>query len=242
MPKVIKREMNEQGLETYLEFDNGDNYKFEYDKFGNKTYIEKNKGQWAKYEYDEHGNETFYQNYQGITRGVPNTNEFINVFITYYNDLDNLCKRLQDEYNGNVEFVSDSQDRLALCGVLDAFDKIKDYINIPYQYLPDKMKKDNLTRRIAEFTELGTFASFELSEIKEKIDDISFCKSMVEIIKQYSETENVNNILSLSIEAKQTLNRMKYNHQSLCNDIITHINELEKNELQQNEPDITDNI
>lgn len=50
--------------------------------------------------------------------------EFLKIFELYYNDIDNLCKRLQDDYNDEISFVADEQDRLALCGVLDAFDEI----------------------------------------------------------------------------------------------------------------------
>lgn len=46
----------------------------------------------------------------------------------YYNDLDNLTKRLQDNWNDNVEFEQDEQDRLALCMVLDCFDQVEDNI------------------------------------------------------------------------------------------------------------------
>jgi len=44
---------------------------------------------------------------------------------SYYNDLDNLAKRLQDDYAGDKEFEQTEEDRLALCGILDAFDEIK---------------------------------------------------------------------------------------------------------------------
>lgn len=44
---------------------------------------------------------------------------------SYYEDLDYLAKRLQLDYAGDKEFEQTEEDRLALCGILDAFDEIK---------------------------------------------------------------------------------------------------------------------
>lgn len=38
-----------------------------------------------------------------------------------YNNLDNMCKRLQNEENG-IKFESEEQDGLDLCAILDTFD------------------------------------------------------------------------------------------------------------------------
>ena len=43
----------------------------------------------------------------------------------YYRDLDDLTKRLQDDYAGDKPFVHMEEDRLGLCAVLDRYDKLK---------------------------------------------------------------------------------------------------------------------
>ena len=42
----------------------------------------------------------------------------------YYGDLDDLAKRLQDNYNNDVPFEQYEEDRLVICGILDIFDEI----------------------------------------------------------------------------------------------------------------------
>ena len=67
-----------------------------------------------------------------ITKSLMQTdiNAFIETFSAYYNDLDSLCKRLQDEYNDDIKFESDVQDRVALGGILDAFDLIREKLEM----------------------------------------------------------------------------------------------------------------
>ena len=43
----------------------------------------------------------------------------------YYRDLDDLTKRLQDDYAGDKPFVQMEEDRLGLCAVLDHYDELK---------------------------------------------------------------------------------------------------------------------
>ena len=43
----------------------------------------------------------------------------------YYRDLDDLTKRLQDDYAGDKPFVHMEEDRLGLCAVLDHYDELK---------------------------------------------------------------------------------------------------------------------
>ena len=43
----------------------------------------------------------------------------------YYRDLDDLTKRLQDDYAGDKPFVHMEEDRLGLCAVLDRYDELK---------------------------------------------------------------------------------------------------------------------
>ena len=44
----------------------------------------------------------------------------------YYSNLDDLTKRLQDDYAGDKPFVHMEEDRLGLCAVLDHYDALKD--------------------------------------------------------------------------------------------------------------------
>lgn len=57
--------------------------------------------------------------------------KFYEAFKAYYNDVNDLCSRLQDDYNGGPEFEQDDQDRLALCMLCDLFDAVEigDYNN-----------------------------------------------------------------------------------------------------------------
>ena len=43
----------------------------------------------------------------------------------YYRDLDDLTKRLQDDYAGDKPFVHMEEDRLGLCTVLNRYDELK---------------------------------------------------------------------------------------------------------------------
>ena len=43
----------------------------------------------------------------------------------YYNVLDDLARRLQDNYNNGKEFEQVEEDRLAICGILDLFEEIE---------------------------------------------------------------------------------------------------------------------
>lgn len=67
--------------------------------------------------------------------------KFYKVVEKYYSDLDYLCKRLQDDYNGVKDFNQEEQDRLALCMLLDTFDIVKN--NDPDQSLFDFLEEDN---------------------------------------------------------------------------------------------------
>lgn len=52
-----------------------------------------------------------------------------NVVKSYYKVLDDLAKRLQEDYAGNKPFEQDEEDRLAICFILDYFDDLKDEID-----------------------------------------------------------------------------------------------------------------
>lgn len=57
--------------------------------------------------------------------------KFYEAFKAYYGDVDNLCRRLQDDYNDVHKFEQDDQDRLALSMLCDLCDAIEngDYNN-----------------------------------------------------------------------------------------------------------------
>lgn len=54
----FKREYDEQGRETYTEYDNGHWERNEYDKKGRLTYCENSYGYCGRYEYDDYGRPT----------------------------------------------------------------------------------------------------------------------------------------------------------------------------------------
>ena len=58
--------------------------------------------------------------------------KFYEAFKAYYKNIDDLCKRLQDEFNDGIKFESDEQDRVALCMLCDLFDAVEigDYDNV----------------------------------------------------------------------------------------------------------------
>lgn len=60
-----KGEFNDEGDRTYFENSNGEWERYEYDEDGNNTYIEDSTGFWVKYEYNEDGDETYYENSRG---------------------------------------------------------------------------------------------------------------------------------------------------------------------------------
>ena len=43
-----------------------------------------------------------------------------------YSELDNLCKRLQDNYNNDVEFEQHEEDRLIIYNILEKIDELKE--------------------------------------------------------------------------------------------------------------------
>lgn len=67
----VKSEYDSRGNETYREFSDDSWWKAEYDNHGNKTYCEDNNGYWEKSEYDENGNCTYYENSHGEKRKTP---------------------------------------------------------------------------------------------------------------------------------------------------------------------------
>lgn len=66
--------------------------------------------------------------------------KFYNVVDKYYSHLNSLCKRLQDDYNGDKEFEQEEEDRLTMCMLLDTFDAVKNNDN---QELFDFLEDNN---------------------------------------------------------------------------------------------------
>ena len=60
-----------------------------------------------------------------ILQGKGGTEKLLAIFKLYYSDLDDLAKRLQDNYNDDKKFIQKEQDRLALTMLLDTFDEIE---------------------------------------------------------------------------------------------------------------------
>lgn len=65
MNKIVKREYDENGNETYREYSDGYWAKYEYDENGNLVYLEISTGFWSKAEYDENGNKTYCEDSNG---------------------------------------------------------------------------------------------------------------------------------------------------------------------------------
>ncbi len=49
--------------------------------------------------------------------------DLINYIKNNYNLFDDLCKRLQDDYNGDAPFEQTEEDRLIIYQLLELFDK-----------------------------------------------------------------------------------------------------------------------
>lgn len=67
----VKSEYDSRGNETYREFSDGSWWKAEYDKNGNVTYSENSNGYWWKAEYDEESNRTYLEDSFGYKEGTP---------------------------------------------------------------------------------------------------------------------------------------------------------------------------
>lgn len=51
--------------------------------------------------------------------------KLFNAIKDYYNILDDLARRLQDNYNNGKPFEQQEEDRLAICGILDLFEEVE---------------------------------------------------------------------------------------------------------------------
>jgi len=75
--------------------------------------------------YEYYGMHEMLEYTNGIIEKAEKMQEFYYTFGSYYEDLDNLAKKLQDDYNGGKEFMQQEEDRLGLCFLLDMFDDVE---------------------------------------------------------------------------------------------------------------------
>lgn len=75
--------------------------------------------------YEYYGMHAMLDYTNGILEKAEKMQEFYYAFAAYYDDLDDLAKRLQDDYNDGEEFMQQEEDRLGLCFLLDMFDNME---------------------------------------------------------------------------------------------------------------------
>lgn len=75
--------------------------------------------------YEYYGMHAMLDFTNGILEKAEKMQEFYYAFGAYYDDLDDLAKRLQDDYNDGEEFEQHEEDRLGLCFLLDMFDDME---------------------------------------------------------------------------------------------------------------------
>lgn len=72
-----------------------------------------------------YGNVKQYQNeIKQLKSKIAKLEEFYKIVQSYYEDLDSLAKRLQDDYNGEKSFEQEESDRLGICYILDHIDEM----------------------------------------------------------------------------------------------------------------------
>lgn len=75
--------------------------------------------------YEYYGVHEMLEYTNEILEKAEKMQEFYYAFAAYYEDLDNLARKLQDDYNGDKEFMQQEEDRLGLCFLLDMFDDME---------------------------------------------------------------------------------------------------------------------
>lgn len=75
--------------------------------------------------YEYYGMHEMLEYTNGVIEKAAKMQEFYYAFADYYDDLDDLARRLQDDYNGGKEFMQQEEDRLGLCFLLDMFDDME---------------------------------------------------------------------------------------------------------------------
>ena len=75
--------------------------------------------------YEYYGMHAMLEYTNGIIERATQFQEFYYAFADYYDDLDDLARRLQDDYGNGKEFEQQEQDRLGLCYLLDLFDDME---------------------------------------------------------------------------------------------------------------------
>lgn len=123
--KIMASDSNPSGAHLYIE---------------QRAYIAK------ELEEQGYGNVKQYQNeIKQLKVEIVKLEEFYKIVQFYYEDLDSLAKRLQDDYNGEKPFEQEEQDRLGICYILDHIDEMEktedgDYIAQAVKEFAEKLK------------------------------------------------------------------------------------------------------
>ena len=86
-----------------------------------------------------------------------------------YNILDNLCKKLQDNYNDDIKFEQSEEDRIVIYNILEIIDNEELKEIIKYKNILKEFKKDNISLiKLETLEHLQGFDNFnELQEEKQ---------------------------------------------------------------------------
>ena len=100
-----KREFNDMGRVTSVEYRDGTFRKCEYDKMGNITYMENSNNEWTKYEYDDYGNQTYIEHSNNEWTKYEYDNKGN---ITYLQNSSSYWGKCEYGENGDEIYVEDS--------------------------------------------------------------------------------------------------------------------------------------
>lgn len=127
--------------------------------------------------------------------------ELYNTIELYYNDLDSLAKRLQDNWNEDIEFCQEEQDRLALCMILDLADNIKvdkkeierektKKVDTTIQYIDIERQVEIIRKDTRDYGETQILSYIEPMK-KENFEIYSFYKNVLLFPELYLEYANI---------------------------------------------------
>lgn len=127
--------------------------------------------------------------------------ELCNTIELYYNDLDSLAKRLQDNWNEDIEFCQEEQDRLALCMILDLVDNIRvdkkeierektKKVDIAIQHIDIERQVEIIRKDTRDYGETQILSYIEPMK-KENFEIYSFYKNVLLFPELYLEYANI---------------------------------------------------
>lgn len=127
--------------------------------------------------------------------------ELCNTIELYYNDLDSLAKRLQDNWNEDIEFCQEEQDRLALCMILDLADNIRvdkkeierektKKVDTTIQYIDIERQVEIIRKDTRDYGETQILSYIEPMK-KENFEIYSFYKNVLLFPELYLEYANI---------------------------------------------------